>query len=300
MFKQDASVVATAIRDHWGHPDPIVLDDSLVPGVSADVWLATTGDGRRYVAKFVYGGRAEVEAGLAVAEQVARRTGLLTGTPCRTRAGELTVMLPSVPGQRHPLALLEYVDGRPATPGGDLTPERAAALLARVHQVVRTLDTQVPDGVLAYLADESVAIAYEEQLRPVIRRALARVQAIDELSWGTCYGDGPEAIELTDGRLALVDWGGVVNAPVLWDVACWAHGFAAGRERDRFVEHYLAAGPLPATELTHLDRFLELRDVQQLRFRAHRVLHADHYTTTAAADAVELTRLAAGFGVALS
>src|SRR5882757_2521497 len=126
MFKQDATIIADAITEHWNLPSPLALTDGLTRGVTADVWLVEDGAGTRYVAKFAYDSQTYFETGLSIAEHVECHTGLVTGRPIRSRAGNLTVMLPSVPGEQHPLALLSYVAGTHT----QLEPDAAAALLA--------------------------------------------------------------------------------------------------------------------------------------------------------------------------
>ena len=128
MFKQDAAVIHAALVRHWHLPEPVQLSDCLESGVTADVWLVTDSHGDRYVAKFIYDNQAGAETGLQVAEQVDANNDLTAGAPVRTHDGELTVMLPSVPGEKHPLALLRYVAGTPAV----LSPEERAELLVDV------------------------------------------------------------------------------------------------------------------------------------------------------------------------
>lgn len=221
MFKQDVNIVADAIAEHWDLPDPISLTDSPTRGVTADVWLVEDGVNNRYVAKFAYESQAYFETGLSIAEHVERSTGLATGRPVRDRAGNVTVMLPSVPGEKHPLALLTHISGTPT----HLGPDAAAVLLARVHSGLRDTHPATTPDLLQYLTDDSVAIAHAEAIRPALHKAAADVLACPELTWGTCYGDGPEPIRTCADAIALVDWGGVLHAPLLWDVAEWAESY---------------------------------------------------------------------------
>lgn len=294
MFKQDVDVVHDAIVRHWNLSEPVHLSDSLRGGVTADVWLVTDRHGDRYVAKFIYDSRATAEAGIRIAEQVEANSDLTAGAPIRTRAGELTVMLPSVPGEHHPLALLRHVAGTPAV----LSPEERAELLVEVQSALAKTRVPKVHKVIDYLRDDSIDIAYADQIRPILHECVDQVLKTESLTWGTCYGDGPEAIRTAHG-LGLVDWGGVLHAPLLWDVAQWMNGIRADDDRQRYISTYRAKTPLPQDELTHLDKLVRLRDAHELRFRAFRVLHADHYTTSAEQDADATVALALKFGVNL-
>lgn len=294
MFKQDVEVVRDAIVRHWNLPGPVQLSDSLRGGVTADVWLVTDGHGDRYVAKFIYDSRSTAEAGIRIAEQVEANSDLTAGAPIRTAAGELTVMLPSVPGEHHPLALLRHVTGTPAV----LSPAERADLLVQAQAALAKTRVPKVHQVIDYLSDDSIDIAYAAQIRPILHECVHRVLNTDSLTWGTCYGDGPEAIR-TEHGIGLVDWGGVLHAPLLWDVAQWLNGIRADDDRQRYIDTYRAKTSLPLDELTHLDNLVRLRDAHELRFRAFRVLHADHYTTSADRDANAVIALALNFGVNL-
>jgi Ser/Thr protein kinase RdoA (MazF antagonist) len=295
MFKQDVQIIADAISEHWDLPGPVTLTDSLIRGVTADVWLVDDGAGTRYVAKFAYENQAYFESGLSIAEHVERSTGLTTGRPVRDRAGELTVMLPSVPGQKHPLALLTYIAGTPT----QLEPDATAALLARVHSGLRDTDPAATADPFGYLTDDSIDIAHADVIRPVLHKAAGDVLACRGLTWGTCYGDGPEPIRTSSGSIALVDWGGVLHAPLLWDVAEWVETYSDPQDRQAFIAECRTLRFIDTAEFVHLDRLARLRDARALRYRAHRVLHADHYTDTRLRDAQALQQLAARFDIQL-
>lgn len=291
MFTQDSAIIARALTEHWALPGPLALTDSLTRGVTADVWLVEDGTGARYVAKFAYDSQAYFETGLAIAEHVETTTGLTTGRPIRDGAGNLTVMLPSVPGEKHPLALLTYVAGEHTR----LRPDAAAALLAVVRSGLRDTDPAAAHNPIGYLTDDSIDIAHAARIRPVLHKAAEDVLACSELTWGTCYGDEPEPIHTSGGALALVDWGAVLHAPLLWDVAEWAETYSTPQEKEEFVDECQNLGFINPAEFTHLDRLTRLRDARALRYRAYRVLRADHYTDTRLRDAQALRRLAARF-----
>lgn len=295
MFKQDVKIIADALTEHWDLPGPLILTDSLIRGVTADVWLVEDGAGTRYVAKFAYESQTYFETGLSIAEHVECTTGLTTGRPVRARAGNLTVMLPSVPGQKHPLALLTHIAGTPI----QLAPDAAADLLARVHSGLRDVDPAPTSDVFGYLTNDSIAIAHGDVIRPVLHKATADVLACPDLTWGACYGDGPEPIRTPTGAIALVDWGAVLHAPLLWDVAEWAETYGDSRERHAFVIECQRLDFINAAEFAYLDRLTRLRDARALRYRAHRVLHADHYNETRLRDAQAVEQLMARFDIQL-
>jgi Ser/Thr protein kinase RdoA (MazF antagonist) len=300
MFHQDVNRIRSALIEHWALPEPVRLT-GLPGGATAEVWRVSDGRGRGYVAKFVYGSLAEVEPGLAVPEAVQRRTGIPTGAPIRTRDGQLGVLVPSLPGERHPLALLEDVGGSPVSAESGLAPERAAELLARVHQAAPAVDVSDLEVRLRYIEDDSFEIAYPDQLWPALGAVAREIRALsDNLTWAVCYGDGPELFDRPDGRLGLIDWGGVLRAPVLYDVAIWSRGWR--HDRERFLARYAEVASLPVAELAYLDRFDRLNSAHQLRFRAFRLARsADYYETTEAADenAAAVSKLAARLGVEL-
>jgi hypothetical protein len=123
--------------------------------------------------------------------------------------------------------------------------------------------------------------------------------SIEGLTWGTCYGDGPEAIR-TEHGIGLVDWGGVLHGPLLWDVAQWMRYIVHEEDRQRYLSAYRARTSLPRDELTHLGKFTRLCHAHELRFKAFRVLHADHDADSRENDAEAMVSLALSLGVQLS
>lgn len=300
MFRQDVNRVHMTLVDHWGLTEPVELT-ALPAGVSGEVWRVSDGLDRGYVAKFVYDSPANLEQGLAVAEAVQHRTGIPTGTPIRTKAGELSVLIPSLPGERHPIALLDDVGGTPVSAEDGLTPEQAAEVLARVHRAAPEVEVRGLDDRLRYLEDDSHEIAHPELLWPALGSVAREIRELsDDLTWAVCYGDGPELFARPDGRLGLIDWGGVLRGPVLYDIAIWSRGWR--HERVRFLTAYAEAAELPAAELAYLDRFDRMNAAHQLRFRAYRLARSAHYfETRATADenAAAVSELAARLGVQL-
>jgi hypothetical protein len=289
--------VASAIAEQWELPEPIGLSDPLNPGGTADTWLVTDGEGRRYVAKYAYAGRMIFESGLRVSGHVESTTDLRTGSPLPTPDGRLTTMLRNPIGRPYPLALLRFVEGRAVAPNDGLNVRDAARLLAKVHYSVASYPGRVSDSV-ANLENESVEVGYEESLGPIIRAAARTLRELDSITLGVNYGHRPEAIVCTDGSTGLIDWGSVNRAPLLWDVMRWSDLFREADDRKTFVDIYRECGPVPACEFEVMDQLAYVRAVHHLRFRAFRVLHSEQHHFTQEHDRTELIRLARQFGVA--
>ncbi|MGI8867869.1 MAG: hypothetical protein ACR2F6_03205 [Mycobacteriales bacterium] len=277
----EASLVAS-----WHLAEPLTVRRIAHDGVTSDVFDVTDAAGRRYAAKLTYDLPAAVEPGLRAAAAVARRTSIETAPAVPASGGSLTVLTPSVNGERHPLALLPWIDGRRLAAGERIAD--AARVLAAVHQALG--DVEAPDTMVGYLGDDAARYPWRDVIVPASRAALEGVFRAD-LTWGACYGDGPELVATEDG-LALRDWGAVTRGPLLWDVKLWA-----GEQREAFVEAYAAARGPAAGEahlLTLMDR---LGYAFALRFRAFRVAQPDHYDETIEADRAALAEAAAGLGL---
>lgn len=295
-FKQDPERVRHALSEHWRLPEPLGLGETLRRGVSADIWEVHDGQGRRWVAKLAYEDQRVYETGLRAAE-LAEGAGVVAAAPRRSATGELTVMLPTVPGMEHPLALMPFVEGEELQ-AGDLPPEDAGQLLARVQRAVAATPIDRVDTIVQYVTDDSYEIAYGELLWPRLKETAAAVAGLD-LAMGVCYGDDPELIRTHDGALCIVDWGAVCWAPLWWDVACWALQIDDDEQRSGFVRTWRKAmGPLAAGPPDVYERFVALRIAQLARFRAYRVHRSDHYSVTA--DDIDALRQMAGvLGVSL-
>jgi Ser/Thr protein kinase RdoA (MazF antagonist) len=286
-----ADRVAPAIARHWPVVGRVLRLEALPSGATSQVWLVHT-DLQRCVVKLCFDTRPAFETGLAAAEHIEQSTGITTGAPIRTRAGSLSVLIPTFPGQEHPLALLTHVPGKEI----DLHAAAAADLLARVHGGLRLLPGVVGHDALGYLTENSGDYAYQEAIAPAIKAVAAAVRAAD-LTWGTCYGDGPETVLLASGEVALLDWGGVLAGPVLWDVAEWVQG--RGRAfADNFQARLVDLGFVSQAEMALLPLVSRVRAARELRFRAFRLARPDHYDT-AGPDELRVRELAGDLGIAL-
>ena len=290
MLTVPADRVASATSQHWQVAEPVRLE-GLAPGATSQAWLVHA-DGRRYVAKLCFDTQAAFDSGLAAAEHVERTTGIATGAPIRTTDDNLSVLIPMVPGQRHPLTLLTHVAGTPI----ELGPQPAAELLASVHRALTSMPASTGHDPLRYLTDDSVDYAFQDTIQPALQAVVADLRAAD-LTWATCYGDGPETVRRDSGDVALLDWGGVLTGPILWDVAEWMDGRDAG-----FCEDFQAGltdrGFVSETEMARSLLVTRVRNARELRFRAYRLMRPDHYGT-AATDGPRVEQLASELGIEL-
>lgn len=292
MEHAEAGSVRRELLASWGLGEPLSVDLMRPGGATSDVFDVKATDGRRFAAKLTYDLPGVVESGLRAAEFVQRSSGVKTGMPVRSINGSLTVETDSVAGLRHPLALMEWVDG--ATVQVEERPEECGRLLAIVHESLAGSDVSAPDTVIGYLQDRSVDYNGRDAIEHVLRDAVDAVIGLDGLTWGTCYGDGPELMSTLAG-LALIDWGAVTRAPLLWDVVQWAA--SAGTHAGRFVSGYVDAGGPAADEMHYFPVVERLAAAHQLRFRLFRLANGNHYDESAIRDREALIHAATMLGV---
>ena len=283
--------VVPEIARHWRLAEHALRLEALSPGATSQVWLVHTPK-RQYVAKLCFDSRPAFEVGLRAAEHVERTTGIATGAPIRTTDRDLSVLIPTLPGQEHPLALLTYVPGRRV----ELDAVAAAELLHTVHAALRSMPAVIGHDPLQYLTDTSHDYAYQDTIRPALQALVAEVRAAD-LTWGTCYGDGPETVLPDIGEVALLDWGGVLAGPVLWDVAEWMQP-RDPEFRDTFQARLIDLGFVSEREMALLSLVTQVRAARELRFRAYRLARPDHYGT-AETDGPRVEELATQLGITL-
>lgn len=194
-------------------------------------------------------------------------------------------------GLQHPLAVLTRLLG--STVRATSRPADAGRLLAEVHQALLGVEVDTGDSIVGYLLDDTVEYRGCELITAAVRHVADEVSASDRLTWGLCYGDGPELIDV-DGALGLIDWGAVTHTVLLWDVGVWA---ASIDDQDVFVSSYSQHGGPAAGELADLPVMAKLAAAHRLRFRAHRVANAEHYDETIDQDRDALTEAAAVLGL---
>ena len=282
---------------------------SIPGGVTGDCFLVRSGPDT-FVAKFTYDDRETVERGLRAAALVQESTGMPTGRPLRTRTGELTVMVEGPPDHEHPLALLEFVPGRPLDWRSPHAPRIIGETLGTIHGALLSggFDGGEDHQLDAYLERETVEIAEAELVRTAAREAIASVRAFEaahSVTRGAIYGDGLEVlIEHRTRKTGLVDWGTVSREALLCDVAIAApplrrlHGEGSF---DRFLEAYLVRSPVSQSELEGLVHYERLISARQARYHAFRAMRGSHYGQQAAEhSALLLSRHLAELGHPIS
>ena len=252
--------LADSLADRWN----LVADsiEVLEGGMNSQTWLVVA-DGVKMVAKAVDRSDTGFGRGLELAARL-DRNGLTTGAPLPSVNGRLAEPW----GSQH-LAVLKFVDGTPLTG----TPEDQAAMgttLARVHAGSRE-----PPGVLekwfGLITQFDAHLDLEPWIRPAVEDALNGVRAFatrHELTWAGLHADpAPEAfLRQTSGEIALIDWGGWMLGPELYDLASAV--MYAGEEQ-HVVHAYLAKRPaLPAGAVP---AFLRFRYAVQAAYFAWRI-----------------------------
>lgn len=149
----------------------------MTPGASADVFMLTDG-ARRLVAKYAYQLRADFEPGLRCAELLAEG-GMRTARPVHTDDGELLAMVEWPVGHWHPLAVLEWVDGRAPSTRAD-----SLQLLGRVCAEIHARLLNVDPADLGLGSDPNAHLAYLEGTHQDLgdmawRRALPLFRALN-------------------------------------------------------------------------------------------------------------------------
>lgn len=249
------------------------------------------------MAKFTYDARDAVERGLRAAELVEELTGMPTGRPVRTREGELTVMVEGPPGQRHPLALLEYVPGHPLDWRSPQAPRITGETLGAVHAALHgaSFDAGKDHQLCEYLERETFEISEAELVHAAATKAVMAVRAFEaahEVTKGAIYGDGMEIlIEHRTGRVGLIDWGTVSREALLCDVVIAAAMLRRAQGEgslDRFFQVYLERSPVAPGELDGLVHYQQLLSARQARFHALRAMRPSHYGSEAAARSAAL------------
>jgi Ser/Thr protein kinase RdoA (MazF antagonist) len=113
-------------------------------------------------------------------------------------------------------------------------------------------------------------VLFRSWIRPAVEAALDQVRRLEPLTWAWLHGDpaSDAFLRQNDGEIALIDWGGAMHGPVLYDVASAVMYVGTS---ERVVSAYLDVRP----ELTDeagggLDAFLQLRYAVQAAYFAWR------------------------------
>jgi homoserine kinase type II len=237
----------------------------LTGGMNSRAWLVVADD-IELVVKSVDQADTAFEFGLGLAARL-DAAGITTGAPVPSRSGSLVE-----PADGRLVALLQYVDGIPLT-GAQADHKIIGTTLGRVHAVSQDKPGDLEEWFhLVTQLDEY--LDYEPWIRPAVQDALDGVLGLaakQELSWAGLHGDpAPEAFLLQpSGEVALIDWGGAMAGPALYDLAS-AVMYLEGAQED-LVAAYLAERPESAAEVSAgLMPFLRFRWAVQASYFAWR------------------------------
>lgn len=197
--------------------------EPIAGGGGGDTFLVTDASSQQWVAKLAYDHRENVEAGMAFAELLAVH-GLRTASPRRTADGDLTVMVDTVPGQMHPLALLQFVAGEKVKRDHPRAPEIAGKAHGSLQAIsARHLTAPAAnDGHLTYLVQHSAPLVDDGWLIPTLAELAEEVSALEasiDPRWLTDVFDGPELLIDDQGVVGLVDFGVVRPQPQPFAIA---------------------------------------------------------------------------------
>jgi homoserine kinase type II len=292
---------AEAIRRHlarWPLVPPVAIE-GIAGGINAQVWLVRTGTGK-FVAKAAHA--SQLVAGLEVALAL-EAAGFSAGGPLRTTSGEIAIPLED----DHALALLQFVPGRPLDRTNTEDRVRIGATLGAVHSILRqharpTTLARWPWRWLTNFEKTPLPAALRVAVTNAVRRAEALASEL-RLTAGVVHGDVSGRDFLFDeatGKTGLVDWGGAMYGPLLYDLGSFAAlSRLTGTGRESFVASYLTACSLSPRELSALDAFIRLRWAVQARYFSWRIAHevrigleSDRENENGLRDAIEALGLA--------
>ena len=211
---------------------------------------------QQYVLKAVpgdHGGRFEV--GLRMASTVAE-SGIPTGAPRSTVDGGLVVREGD-----WCWALLDYLGGHRVDVNDPEQLHRVGRPLGRVHRELRNVPP--PDHVMVWgQMDWLLAEAEFLEPYPWIQRAIA--EAFDDLPdglvTGMVHGD-PRVTEfrIDGGTVGLLDWGEVMYAPHVFDVATILSYLDPETDSGPLLHGYLTESVVAAEELAHVNVMRKFR-----------------------------------------
>ena len=258
----------------WPLPSPRLVR-RLPAGFTSEVWLVEAG-GAHFVAKYADQSQEALEAGLFAAE-LAERHGITSGAPLRTKEGALSLLVTEPSGQRHPLALLRFVEGSPLNDAEPGAASLYGQVLGRTHTLLQGLIQQVTLDVYDFLLQEEDYVVSQPGLAQLIRRACTAARAFEArraVTSGVIWADRVEIVlEKETGRVGVIDWGAIERGPLLFDVALtllWL--FPKGNQAsEEFLHAYLAAAPITSDELEGLPYYTALLWARQAKFFAYRV-----------------------------
>ena len=266
--------LGTLLVKEWGLRE--VLVTPLDGGMNSLTWTVGT-PGASYVAKWVPREASDLFAAGATTARLAVRAGVLTGAPVSTRSGE--DLAPLGDGV---VALLEHVPGAELAGETDEDAARMGEVLARVH--LATHGQAAPAALRWHWVDPH-RIDGDPDLRAVVDEVVRSVESLYGLVHGLCHGDpAPEAFLRSEHGVGLIDWGSVVEGPLLYDVASAVMYLGGPAYAAPLLEAYTAAGGPATADLDHVDLMLRMRWVVQADYFAARLASDDRTGLEDAAD----------------
>jgi Ser/Thr protein kinase RdoA (MazF antagonist) len=252
--------------------------DNIYLGINSFTWvLADTRS--RFVVKWVFPMGPypdQFVAGLELADKLDGRR-IRTGPPVRTRHGEHAIRL-----RGGWLALLRFEDGRPLDLRNGSDVEAWGRTLASCHTGLAEWSGPTPRDPWPWSllhVEDDLHDQYpwlRATIAPVIARAEQWVDAHPRtMHW--LHGD-PNPQEFLRGRpsqpLAVLDWGGCVWGPPMYDLGC-AMFFAGGATPrfQRFLRAYSEVITLQEYEMEGIPVFWRLRWAMQALHFARRISH---------------------------
>jgi Ser/Thr protein kinase RdoA (MazF antagonist) len=229
--------------------------DSWQMGYNSRTWLLRHDAGLHVLKAVPHEQRAAFTSGLRAALIVDAR-GVPSGAPRLTLDGE-------VAGEDSGWcwALLDYVEGAPADPASPDQLARVGETLGLIHTGLRDLPA-LPGvmtwGHLDWLLAEEPFLDGHPWVQRAIREALEALPR--DLTVGMIHC-GARVGEFRIGRdaVGLVDWGDVMYAPHIYDLATTISFLPADTDPMPFLRGYLTESIIAADELRYIPSALKLR-----------------------------------------
>lgn len=255
--------------DRWGNGEWSVLPwerEVVDQGYNSHTWKVARGE-ESYVLKAVPESHAApFETGLGMARLVADE-GIPSGAPISTTDGELVVH-----ADNWCWGLLAHMGGDRVDTTDPAQMRVVGGTLASIHRALK--DVPAPGTVISWNRIDWL-LAEDEFLKPYpwIQRAIgeARDAIPGDLTVGIVHGD-PRVTEfrIDNAVGGLLDWGEVMHAPHIFDVASTLSYLDSEADRESFLRGYLDNSVIEAGELAHVDAMRKFRYAVEGWFFAQR------------------------------
>lgn len=262
----------------WKLSKPIILE-KLSGGYTADVWLIQA-ENKKYIAKFAYDNQEPFDKGLLAAE-ILNQHGIVSSFPIRTRDGKVSKLTEGPPKKFHPLAVLEYLEGKGLNLKSSIAQTLFGKTLGQIHAILMNeqglLKSQ--NNIFTYLSDNKEEVFYYPWLGKLIQNTISEIRSFEEknlVTYGVIYGDGMEFLyNKKTEKVEVIDLGSVGYGPLLFDLALAWNLFKETRVHDlhELTESYLTISPMKRTEIKGLQYYIKLAWVRQAKWFAWRVIH---------------------------